>query len=154
MHDMLYVSNAVFMHIKTLFHSLMAVHIIDKAPLMHWLLIIELHPNHVNNLYESYPETLANNACSRQVGFAAFYKYFPGFGFILPLRRILSWLLSVSLDSMLSSQLGMTARYSFVLPESAADSVNSSADSRPPPAGMPRAMRVSATGLLFNRSTM
>jgi len=44
--------------------------------------------------------------------------------------------------------------YSFVLPDSAADSVNSSADSRPPPAGMPRAMRVSATGLLFKRSTM
>ena len=39
----------------------------------------------------------------------------------------------------------MTARYNFVLPDSAADSVNSSADSRPPPAGIPRAMRVSAT---------
>ncbi len=55
---------------------------------------------------------------------------------------------------MLPSQLGMTARYNFVLPESAADSVSSSADSRPPPAGIPRAMRVSATGLLFKRSTM
>ena len=59
-----------------------------------------------------------------------------------------------SLDAMRSSQLGMTARYNFVLPDSAADSVNSSADSRPPPAGIPRAMRVSATGLLFKRSTM
>jgi len=45
-------------------------------------------------------------------------------------------------------------RYSFVLPESAAESVNSSADSRPPPAGMPHAMRVSVTGLLLKRSTM
>src|SRR5205814_1723421 len=59
-----------------------------------------------------------------------------------------------SLDAMRSSQLGMTVRYNFVLPDSAADSVNSSADSRPPPAGIPRAMRVSATGLLFKRSTM
>ena len=52
---------------------------------------------------------------------------------------------------MRSSQLGMTARYNFVLPDSAADSVNSSADSRPPPAGIPRAMRVSATGLLLQK---
>ena len=60
----------------------------------------------------------------------------------------------VSLGAMQSSQLGMTARHNFVLPDRAADSVNSSADSRPPPAGIPRAMRVSATGLFFNRSTM
>ena len=52
-----------------------------------------------------------------------------------------------------SSQLGSTARYNFVLPESAADNVNSSADSRPPPAGIPRAMRVRVIGLPFNRST-
>jgi hypothetical protein len=66
----------------------------------------------------------------------------------------LPWFISVSLDAMRSSQLGMTARYNFVLPDSAANSVNSSADSKPPPAGIPRAMRVSATGLLFKRSTM
>ncbi len=39
---------------------------------------------------------------------------------------------SVSLDAMRSSQIGMTARYNFVLPDKAADSVNSSADSRSP----------------------
>ena len=44
--------------------------------------------------------------------------------------------------------------HSFVRPDNAAESVNSSADSRPPPAGMPRAMRVSAIGLPFKRSTM
>ena len=71
-----------------------------------------------------------------------------------PVRLVDSQSARFSLDAMRSSQLGMTARYNFVLPESAADSVNSSADSRPPPAGIPRAMRVSATGLLFKRSTM
>ena len=58
------------------------------------------------------------------------------------------------LDSTRSLQLGMTARHNFVLPESAADNVSSSADSRPPPAGIHRAMRVSAIALLFKRSTM
>src|SRR5439155_20203752 len=44
--------------------------------------------------------------------------------------------------------------YSFVRPVSAAESVSSSADSRPPPAGIPRAIRVRLTGLFFKRSTM
>src|SRR5437667_7206404 len=44
-------------------------------------------------------------------------------------------------------------RYSLVRPESAAERVNSSADSSPPPAGMPRAMRESVMGLLFKSST-
>ncbi len=44
--------------------------------------------------------------------------------------------------------------YNLVRPDNAAESVNSSADSKPTPAGIPRAMRVSATGLFFKRSTM
>src|SRR5213592_3540413 len=44
--------------------------------------------------------------------------------------------------------------HSFVRPESTAESVSSSADSRPPPAGMPRAIRVRLTGLAFKKSTM
>src|SRR2546429_566731 len=44
--------------------------------------------------------------------------------------------------------------HSFVRPESAAESVSSSADSRPPPAGMPRAIRVRLIGLSFKKSTM
>ncbi len=44
-------------------------------------------------------------------------------------------------------------RASFVRPESACCKVNSSADSKPAPTGKPRAMRVSAIGLSFKRST-
>src|SRR5947207_754527 len=43
--------------------------------------------------------------------------------------------------------------YNFVRPESACCNVSSSADSKPAPAGKPRAMRVSATGLSLKRST-
>ncbi len=63
-------------------------------------------------------------------------------------------LTSFSLEAYATCRLKMTTYYSLVLPESAAESVNSSADSRPPPAGIPRAMRVSVIGLPFNRSTM
>ena len=79
-------------------------------------------------------------------------------GFLLDYFRQKSHLLLtnriVKLERRHRSNQEVQACHNFVLPESAADSVNSSADSRPPPAGMPRAMRVSVIGLPFKRSTM
>jgi small-conductance mechanosensitive channel len=51
--------------------------------------------------------------------------------------------------------IGSTSAYfaNFVRPDNACCNVSSSADSKPAPAGSPRAIRVNATGLSFKRST-
>ena len=52
-----------------------------------------------------FPPCLSNNACSRQVGVCAFYRHFPGLGFILLSSRVSSRPLAANAGRWASGQV-------------------------------------------------